>query len=894
MAAVVVGMSFADELTIGDNEIVKTGSGTSEVTAAQVGARSVRVEGGVLRIVQTSATRARYVRFKVRERNPWRTQNANGTTEMQSFQLVNGENLVAYPEGTTATDLGVNTKTTLLAQNVLTYGRVQANEWCTDESTTPGFTIDMQETVEFNGYTLGTAWNSPGRMPYSFTVEVGVDDGHGGIDWALFDDRAQYCSSSYGKDWFGTGSSYSPRMAPVYAANPLPVFAARATVSVVSGATLELDGVSGRLPNLSGSGLVKLTSARPSLTGNCSFTGSFDGVGILTFAMDDDVVSPFTFATTGLRVENAGKARSFIVSGGATAAKLPIIYDSAEAPLDLTVSGKVETPKLPKRVDRFQNDVAFVRNGRTMYADADVTLLDATPVQMKYLRYFPISGAGTPSVIQVQEIKFFSDSTLLMPTDVQLAWADAFATTNYTTSALSDQSALIISTTQPNAAKLFDADTTTYYQYNQTSASGMGGGLKNCPGITVTFEAMKGFDTFEFWQPTSDICSNVGYWPGMWRIETSVDGNVWEALDDQSESKVDVSRLYTGWPPVVTTPVSSGAMPRETAWFSADGYALTEDMSISGELKYLRLFLRELSSSYETTNGSSYVDIAELEVHKSGSKVTWPSGTIAYCTDGAKTSVPGLINAPEAMPWDDNNSTHINENAAVDGSSDMANRAIWNVGYEKLSQGAGFIVEMPQAIAFDQYKIYAGYNWDGNYRIPSKWTFDVSYDGENWTTIDSADREGGFDVPSVWAISQFFVKRSVDFSDVGRMESDSFADGNLLKIHAGATLSLSNANETVGGITGEGGVSLTDADLTVKDGDSLFSGTISGASGTLVVDGGTLTMNKANLKGLSKIILKNGATLKGNAVYRNSLAVEVEAGCVNALYKTSGFTISIR
>ncbi len=59
MAAVVVGMSFAEELTIGDNEIVKTGSGTSEVTAAQVGARSVRVEGGVLRIVQTSATRAR-------------------------------------------------------------------------------------------------------------------------------------------------------------------------------------------------------------------------------------------------------------------------------------------------------------------------------------------------------------------------------------------------------------------------------------------------------------------------------------------------------------------------------------------------------------------------------------------------------------------------------------------------------------------------------------------------------------------------------------------------------------------------------------------------------------------------------------------------------------------
>lgn len=880
------GASFANELTISDDVIVKTGPGTEEITAAQVGSRSVRVEEGVLRIVQESVTKARYVRFTVREKNPWRTTNAGVLVQMDSFQLVKGGDLVAYPEGTTACNSDGSEGT---APKVLTYERTEAGNWCENGTSINGFTIDMGESVEFDGYVIGPATISTGRMPYSFTVEVGVDDGADGIDWALFDDKTQYCTSGYGADWFTGANNYSPRMPPVYAPNPLSVFSAAATVTVASGATLELADVSGRLPNLSGSGTVRLAGGSPELTGDCTFAGAFDGYGRLLFAMDNDVVSGFSFASLALQVENVGKARSFAVVGAETSARLPIILDRADAPLDLTLVGKIETAKATRRFDRFDNELPFVRYGRTLSCNAEIGFADEVPTLFRYVRYIPISGSGSLT-IQAQEIKLFSGGELQPQTDFQFAVLDAFRTTNYTSNVLSDQHALICSPGQMNtgiaqAQRLFDADSATYYQHNLQTAYGLGGSLSNSPALTVTFRGLKAFDRFEFWQPTYDIANNPAYWPGMWRLETSVDGNTWELLDDQSKEKVETSRLYTGWPPVVTTPVSSGAAPRTDAWFAIDEYELAADESVVGALKYVRLFLRELSNSSEVTNGASYIDIAELELHKNGSKVDWPEGTVCTRTDAQKTAAPGLINAPVAMPYDD--WQHATDNEAADGGGDRANaqRVQWDPGYAQLCRGAGFVVEMPEAVDFDQYKLFAGYNQDGLYRIPSKWTLDVSYDGENWTAVDSADRENGFDVPSVWTVFQFFVKRSVDFSSVGRFASDRFADDKPLKIDTGVTLTLANANETIGGLNGAGAVALADADLTVKDGDSLFSGVISGTDGTLVVDGGTLVLAKADLTGLAKVVLRNGATLKGKAAYQDGLVFDVEEGCINQLRK---------
>ncbi len=889
LAAVVATASAfasADGLELVGDTLVKTGSGTAEVSAAEIGSHSVRVEGGTLRIAQAAKTSARYIRFRAKAPNPWRTQNAGSLWEMNSFQLVNGGSLVDYPSGTTVTNLGTVSQESD-PSNVLTWDRSQNGDWQV-VSDDPGFVIDMGGNVTFDGYAIAGAVISTGRSPYAFDVEIGVDDGAGGVEWSLFDSRSQFCTCGYGADWFTSANGYAPRMPPVYAENPLPVFAANATVTVAAGATLELVGVSRRIPNLSGSGRVLLASARPELTGDCTFTGSFDGVGALSLAMDGGTVSAFSFDTTAIPVTNAGRERTFAVAGGATAAKLPLVIDSADAPLHLTLSGAVETPKTPLLRDRFGNEVAFTRHGLTTYREATVSFLDSAPVVAKHVRFTPISGLGVSNVLQADGIDFFLGGEPVAFTDIQLAMLDAYRTVNYTSETLSDQDAqskLKSTATSPTTVEnLFDRDSSTFYQYNHDAVLGSGGVLASAPALTVSFATAKAFDSFALWQPTYAVCGNPALWLAQWRLETSLDGNVWTIVDDQSSEKVAESKLYTGWPPVVTDPVASGAIPRSGEWFSADAFEVAGDVAIAEEPRFLRLLITELSKGGGETNGtSSFLDIGELEVHKNGAKVAWPAGTAVSCTDGSDRDVSGLVNAPVAMPNDEWNG--YDDNAAADGGGDKSNakRAIWDAGYAVLRQGAGFVIEMPEAIEFDSYKIYAGDNWDGNYRSPSKWTLAVSYDGSDWTTIDTADRENGFSVPSKWMSFQHYATRSVDWSGLGRYASNRFPDDAGLSVAEGGTLSLSNATETVGALYGGGEIDLQDSILTVSGGDSRFSGTIAGADGVLVIDGGTFVADKADFRGLGTIRLVNGATLSGTAFYGDTPVIEVGAGCTNAL-----------
>ena len=889
LAAIVATASAfasADGLELVGDTLVKTGSGAAEVSASEIGSHSVRVEGGTLRIAQAAKTSARYIRFRAKAPNPWRTQNAGSLWEMNSFQLVNGGSLVDYPSATTVANLGTVSQEST-PSNILTWDRSQNGDWQV-ASTDPGFVIDMGENVTFDGYAIAGAVISTGRSPYAFDVEVGVDDGAGGVEWYLFDSRSQFCTCGYGADWFTSANGYAPRMPPVYAGNPLPAFTADAAVSVAAGAALELVGVSGRLPNLSGAGRVVLVSSRPELTGDCTFTGSFDGAGTLAFAMDGETVSAFSFDTTAIPVTNAGRERTFTVMGGATAAKLPLVFDSADAPLNLTLSGAVETPKTPLLRDRFGNEVAFTRHGITTYRNATVSFLDEAPVAARHVRFTPISGLDVSNALQADGIDFFLDEEPVAFSDIQLAILDAYRTVNYTGETLSDQDAqskLKSTATSPTTVEnLFDRDSSTYYQYNQDAVLGSGGVLDSAPALTVSFATDKVFDSFKLWQPTYAVCGNPAYWIAQWRIETSLDGNVWTIVSDQSSAKVAQSQLYTGWPPAFTDPVASGAIPRSGEWFSADSFEVSGDVTIAEEPRYLRILITELSKAGGETNGtSSFIDIGELEVHKNGAKVAWPAGTTVSCTDGSDIDVSGLVNAPVAMPNDEWNGYDANKAADGGGDASNARRAIWDPGYAVLRQGAGFVIEMPSAIEFDSYKIYAGDNWDGNYRSPSKWTFDVSCDGVSWTTLDTADREDGFTVPSKWMSFQHYATRSVDWSGLGRYASDRFPDDAGLSVADGATLTISNATETVGALYGEGSIRLQDAILTVSGGDSSFSGTIVGEDGVLVIDGGTFVAQDADFRGLGTIRLVNGATLSGKAFYGDTPVIEVGAGCTNAL-----------
>lgn len=887
------GPACADALEESDGVLVKTGPGTLEIDASAIGSRSVRVAEGRLKITQSPVSSARYVRFRIRETNPWYTTNAGHLREMQSFQLVKGEEIVAYPEGTSVTNLG-NVESENDPANILVYDRRQDGDWlCSSDD--PGFVIDMKQNVSFNGYVIAGAYISTGRSPYSFTVEIGVDGDDGSVEWFLFDDKTQYYTAGYGKDYFTGENGYAPRMPPVYAHNPLAVFGEQAVVEVGEDAALELAHVAGRLPNLSGAGAVILDAACVALTGQCSFTGSFGGVGAVAFETENEKLPPFSFDTLAIRLENRGKPREMSVAGPGTK-KLPLVYDSATAPLDLILQGRVETPGKPLLADKFGQPVAFVRHGKTTYCDhdTDVAFVAASPAIAKHIRFSPICAMSS-LISQTQELAFFLDGAPVSLKDSLFMYADASKTTNYTMQATSDQNVSALTKKDANAIRLFDADATTYYQYNNgNTGSGFGGAWENTPALHVCFEKTKAFDAFVLWQPTYAIANNPGYWIAMWRIEASFDGNTWEMLSDRSHAPVSASDLYTGWPPVVEKAVAEGRFPRGGAWLAPDAFAVTKPIVLAGELKYLRLNITELANGHGETNGSSYIEIAELELHKDGQKVPWPEGTVAYRTDGSKTPAPGLVNAPVAMPNDNiNNGYAENKTADGGGDADQAQTAVWDPGYETLKNGAGFIVEMPAAVAFDSYKIYAGYNWDGTYRTLSKWTFDVSYDGQAWYPLDVADREQNLAMKVVWVSFQHYATRTADSAGAMPFQSDFFADDKPVALAETAVLAVTNAQETLYALSGSGTLELgARASLTLR-GDSTFSGTARGA-GTLIVDGAHLTLSHANLRGLSRIELRNGATLSGKAYFTDGLVVACEAGCTNNLLPVSFMMLIVK
>jgi hypothetical protein len=891
LAAMSVCFAVASQLNEVDGVLVKTGSDTFEIDAAEIAGRSVRVAEGKLKINQTSITSARYIRFRIRETNPWYTQNAGSLREMQSFQLVLNENIVSYPAETSVSNLG-NVQDQSTPENILVYDRIQNNDWLV-RSDDPGFVIDMKENVSFNGYVIAGAIVSTGRSPYSFTVEVGVDGLNGDIEWFLFDDKTQYYTAGYGKDYFTGINGYAPRMPPVYAANPIPAFEANASVEVSSSAQLELNNVVGRIPNLKGSGLVTLHSANIELTSNCSFDGTFNGWGRISLCTENSDLSLFKFDSLAIHLENKCKERNLMV-GGDGVSVLPLVYDSENAPLNLILKGKISTPKKPILHDKFGNRIPFVRHGKTLSRSADVTFLDKAPVIGRHIRFTPITGFGT-LISQTQELILSLDSARIDTSDIISSIVDSSKTTNYTLKATSDQ--YICSTTKKKleGVKLFDNDSSTYFQPEDGSAYGLGGNLENSPALNVYFEKIKAFDSYTIWQPTYNVANNPAYWIGMWRLESSFDGNVWELVSDQSAEKVSQNALYTSWPPVVTTPVAQGYSLRDGEWFSIDEYVVDEDFAVSGELKYLRMNITELSRGNGETNGTSFIEIAEFEVHKNQEKVEWSQGTIAYWTDKNKTPAPGIINAPVAMPNDNVNNGYV-ENQTADGGGDYdsAQTSQWNPGCEMFSQGAGFIIEMPKLTTFDSYKIYSGWNWDGLYRTPSKWTVDVFYDGKSWFQIDSADRENGFTPKVVWVRFQHYVTRSVDFSSVMPYASDIFNDDKPVTLNQNVIFALTNATETVCSLSGSGTVIVDEkSELTIVGEESTFAGSVKG-EGTLVLDGIHFTLDKANLKSLSRIVLKNNATLSGKAEFSNDLVVEVESGSQNLLQPVSLMLIIIK
>jgi hypothetical protein len=193
-----------------------------------------------------------------------------------------------------------------------------------------------------------------------------------------------------------------------------------------------------------------------------------------------------------------------------------------------------------------------------------------------------------------------------------------------------------------------------------------------------------------------------------------------------------------------------------------------------------------------------------------------------------------------------------------------------------------FVVKLTQPVGFTTYRLFATYNCIGMGECPLIHSLDVSFDGENWHTVDSNDFTTTGWQSNINLDHILFYKNSIDWNSVLPPETDRIADDCSLGLKSAVVMTLDHARETVGGLCGAGKVVLSDemSELVVSGakGTSSFSGTIEG-EGTLTVDGGRLRLGGADLSALAKIVVRNGGALLGNAKLGKSTSIEVEDGC---------------
>ena len=126
------------------------------------------------------------------------------------------------------------------------------------------------------------------------------------------------------------------------------------------------------------------------------------------------------------------------------------------------------------------------------------------------------------------------------------------------------------------------------------------------------------------------------------------------------------------------------------------------------------------------------------------------------------------------------------------------------------------------------------YNWatanDTEARDPAAWRLQGSHDGETWSDLDVRTGYLAKTNRNTWAEDDGFALSP----------DDTLNDAGLLTVCKGASLTLgSGMSETVGGLAGDGRVTLAGADLTlavVADRGPIFCGNVSGDGG-LVKDG---------------------------------------------------------
>ncbi len=814
-------------------------------------AESVSVTEGSQTLTQSADTTARYLRVKCLSTNPWETQHAGVLWGFSFFGVTKDGDLVAYPSGTTAKGSDGSDAAALLSTE---RGSSSDYNWQSGKDTS--LIIDMGENVTFNGYSWGQVWNAPGRAPYDFTIEISLD----GEEWFMWEERRGAMSAAWGVS-DGTGS-YCPRTDAQPVANAIPIFDAADTVTISAEATLVLDHVNGRVPNLSGAGTLRVEGGHIILTGNCTFTGSIEGWGYVDFATENDVLH-VAFGSSAFVVRNLEKAHTWRVTG-----ILPETLDSAAAPLSLVLSGAVQRMPVPKTVTTtYGEEVApTALHGTTTFENATVTVLSGAPRIARFLRYMTITPEGGTDVHMVGEVELRLAGERQAIPDASYYWQNWYATTNFTLHAISSQNAWE-GRYHGTLTNLTDGDPDTYYQ-----KQGINGTAKE-PYAQIDMRYPIAFDTASLSVSSQEKLANGAYLPQQWIIETSADGWNWTRVQTQ-----DTNYAYKGAWPYERGELTDTAVAESSVWVKGAVAVAEGTCAVDNALKYLRMLIYGLSGN-GGENVGKFTSFGEMQLYKDSVWQSWATGTTAeWIPSTTSTSATNICNSTAEFKggyW-----SCYQDNQA----NDQGGEAQYSVASaEVVANGIGFIIKSPSDLSFDSYALYMGAQWEANNRVPNKWQIDVSYDGSSWATIDSCDN--GYEIFTAivgnerYMWDHRFCVRSVDNSTLVTInETDDFSDDETLTIAAGATLKVHSARETIGRLEGAGTVAFSGHSpaLIVKGAE--FSGKVTG-SGELIFASGTNHLDGADLAGVSKITLREGAVVTGSASFGgNDLTVVSEGG----------------
>ena len=248
--------------------------------------------------------------------------------------------------------------------------------------------------------------------------------------------------------------------------------------------------------------------------------------------------------------------------------------------------------------------------------------------------------------------------------------------------------------------------------------------------------------------------------------------------------------------------------------------------SLARSARYFRFEVCQTLSAND-----SYVQLAELNLYRNGSRVAWPDGATVVSTSCSDKSNK-LVNNIRAQADPESRDERILQNGLPYFIEVDAGEALEFDAFGYTSTGGGFFGRMPKT-----WMLLAKENADDGWQVVQRKDGDASEFTQNNYTDQGP-----------WAL------------DGGNVVHD----GKSVMIQSGATLELNLPFEKFGALCGAGTLQLDGARAEISQAGGDFSGTVTG-SGTLVVSAGQ-SFADAGLAGVSTLELAAGA-LTGTASF---------------------------